>query len=175
MKKHLHAFLALLTMFCLSSASAQNFSVTYNFGSVTNTSGRTDPTPVPTATGVSFGSFIAEGTGLSANPNAGGRFSFTGQPLGATNGSDVFTGSLDPDKYYSVTITPQTYYSLDLSSIVFTLQRSGTGIRQYAVRSSVDGYTSNLPASIDPANANLTVVADNIFQVSDPTSTAQAG
>ncbi len=174
MKKHLHAFLALLTMFCISTATAQNFSVTYNFSGVNTSSGRTDPTTPPTATGVSFGSFTAVGS-MSANPNAGGRFSFTNQSLGATTGSDVFTGSLDPDKYYSVTITPQTYYTIDLSAIVFTLQRSGTGIRQYAVRSSIDGFASNLPASIDPANSNLSVVAGNIFQVSDGTTSANEG
>ena len=55
-------------------------------------------------------------------------------------------------------------------------QRSGTGIRNYAVRSSVDGYAANLPASINPANANLGVGATNEFRwLSDALSTAQNG
>jgi hypothetical protein len=150
----------------------QSFSGTYPFTSVTTSSGSNDPTAVPTATGVTFGPFSS--VGLSTNPNAGGRFSFTGNDTGATNGSDVFTGSLNIAKYYQVTITPQAGFTLDINSITFTLQRSGTGIRQYAVRSSLD-YTTNLPASIATANANLSVVSNNIFQVVDSSTSANLG
>ncbi len=146
----------------------QSFSATYPFTNVTTTSGTTDPTPVPTPTGATFASFIAVGQ-PTTNPNAGGRFSFTGHPLGATNASNTFTGSISTTQYYEVTITPTAGYSLDLNTITFTLTRSGTGIRQYAVRSSLD-YTTNLPASISPANANLSVVPTNIFQVIDGTA-----
>jgi trimeric autotransporter adhesin len=157
---------------------AQNFSVIYDFSSVTaNAGGTTDPTPPPTATGVTFGSFAA--FGLSGNPNAGGRFSFTTNALGGINGDNNFgnfTGSIDLAKYFEVTLTPQAGYTLDLDSIAFTIQRSGTGIRSYAVRSDVDGFAGNLPASINPANANLTVGAGNEFQwVFDATTSAQNG
>src|SRR5262245_20294284 len=107
-------YLLLATLFIVSGAFAQAFNGTYNFASVTTTSGLTDPTPVPTATGVTFGSFAAVGQ-TQANPNAGGRFSFTGWPTGATNGSDVFSGSLLATQYYQVTITPQAGYSLDIN------------------------------------------------------------
>ncbi|MFD1874630.1 T9SS type A sorting domain-containing protein [Hymenobacter bucti] len=156
----------------------QTFMGTYSFSSVAGgSSGTTDPTPVPTATGVTFGSFSAVGT--PANPNADNRFSFTSWPVGATDGSDAFssTGALNPGKYYSVTLTPQPGFVLSLSTITFTLQRTGTGIRQYAVRSSTDNYANNLPASIT-ANSNLSVVAGNTFQVVDAASvagTAQTG
>ncbi|RZL10257.1 MAG: hypothetical protein EOO62_13275, partial [Hymenobacter sp.] len=145
----------------------QTFTGTYPFTGVTSSTGTTDPTPVPTATGVTFGSFSAVGT--PTNPNATGRFSFTSWPVGATDNSDSFSanGAVDVGKYYSVTLTPQAGFVLSLSSITFTLQRTGTGIRQYAVRSSADNYTANLPASIAPANSNLSVVAGTIFQVSD--------
>jgi len=52
---------------------------------------------------------------------------------------------------------------MDLSKIIFGMRRSSTGTRNYAVRSSVDGYTTNLAASINPVNANLEVLAGNIF------------
>lgn len=163
-----------LVLSCLMSVvSGQAFTGTYDFSSVTTLSGTTDPTPVPVATGLTFGSFSS--AGVSVNPNAAGRFSFTGWPLGATNGSDVFTGSLSATQYFSVTLTPAAGYSLDLNTIVFTMQRSGTGIRQYAVRSSLDGYTANLPASINPANANLSVVATDVFQVTDASTSANNG
>ena len=154
---------------------AQAFTGTYPFSNVTSGSsgsGTTDPTPVPTATGVTFGSFSAVGT--SANSNAGGRFSFTSWPTGATDGSDTFTGAPDLGKYYTVTLTPQPGFVLSLSSITFTLQRTTTGIRQYAVRSSADNYATNLPASISPTNANLSVAAGNIFQVVDATTSSAA-
>ncbi|BAV08411.1 hypothetical protein SAMN05421788_112219 [Filimonas lacunae] len=150
-----------------------NFTGLYGFGSVTATSGTTDPTAVPTADNMTFGSFTANG--VSANPNTSGRFSFTTWATGATNGSNTFTGSLDAAKYYEVTITPASGYKLNFDSLAFTVQRSGTGVRQWAVRSSVDGYASNLAASISNGNANLSVVSTDVFQVDDAISTAQEG
>lgn len=163
------SFLSLLSL----PGIGQSFAATYPFTNVTTSSGLTDPTPVPTATGATFSSFTAVGQ-TTSNPNATVRFSFTGQPLGATNGSDVFTGSISTTQYYEVTVTPSAGYSLDLNTITFTSQRSGTGIRQYAVRSSLD-FTTNLPASISPVNANLSVVPTNVFQVLDASTGANDG
>ncbi len=176
MKKTLLFKLISLLVFAVITVTTygQSFTSTYAFGSVTASTGKTDPTPVPTATGVIFGSFNAS-AGVSANPNAGSRFSFTGQAIGATHSSDTFTGAIDLTKYYEVTLTAASGFSFDLSTIAFTLQRAGTGIRQYAVRSSADSYASNLPATINPSNANLQVVATNIFQVADAATTSQVG
>lgn len=149
------------------------FAATYTFDNVTSSTGVTDPTPVPSVTGLTFGSFAA--VNASANPNTGFRFSFTNWTLGATNGSDVFTSVSDSaDKYYEVTITPDLGKQLTLSSLTFTFQRSSTGVRQCFVRSSTDAFTSNLEPTINPANANLSVVSNKI-QATDPTTTAQTG
>lgn len=156
-----------LTLLISALSWGQSFNATYNFILVSTSTGNTDPTAVPTATGMTFGSFTS--VGVSTNPNASNRFSFTNWDTGATNGSDTFTGAINSGKYYQVTVVPQAGYSMNLSSITFTLQRSGTGIRQYSVRSSTD-YTTNLPASISPANANLSVVGTNVFQVTDSNS-----
>ncbi|HEY4415601.1 MAG TPA: PEP-CTERM sorting domain-containing protein [Verrucomicrobiae bacterium] len=155
-----------------SQLNAQSFSVTYGFDSVTTSSGTTDPTAVPTAANVTFGSFSAGG--YTGSPNAGGRFSFTGNPTGGVNGDNNFadfTGSLSLTKYFTVTLTPATGFSLDLNSISFTLGRSSTGIRDYAVRSSLDSFGVNLPASISPANASLAVDGNNDFQIVTDNST----
>lgn len=162
------------TMLLATTLFAQSFNGTYSFSGVSTTTGKTDPTAVPTATGVTFGSFTANGA-VSTNPNAASRFSFTSQPTGATNSSDVFTGAIDLTKYYEVTITPVSGYTLNITGIKFTMQRSGTGIRQYSVRSSKDSYATNLPASISPANTDLQVVTGNVFQVLDAATTAEAG
>jgi hypothetical protein len=153
---------------------AQSTLFTYGFGDVNTTSGLTSAGG--SASGITFGSFTAVGT--PPNPNATGRFSFQEWSLGATTGSNVFTGGIDTAEYYEVTLTPQVGYTLDLDNISFVLQRSGTGIRQYSVRSNLDSFASNLSASIDPANADLSVVntpQTNIFQVSDATTTAETG
>lgn len=149
------------------------FNATFDFAGVTATSGVTDPTTLPNVAGITFTAFKAVGAG--ANSSGPGRFSFNGWPLGATNGSNTFTGAIDPAIYYETTITPDAGKTFDLSTIVFTLQRSGTGIRQYAVRSSKDNFASNLPASISGTNANLSVVTGNIFQVTDAVTNAQEG
>ncbi|MBK7678353.1 MAG: hypothetical protein IPJ29_02900 [Chitinophagaceae bacterium] len=167
-------YVFVLLLFITGKLWSQAFSSTYDFALVVNgVSGTTDPTPPPTASGLTFGSFNAVGT--PANPNAGGRFSFIDWSLGATNGSDVFIGGINTSEYYQVTITPNANVVLDLNTITFTSQRSGTGPRQYSVRSSLDGYASNLPASINPANPTLSIVATDIFQVTDATTTAQIG
>jgi PKD repeat protein len=161
MKKITFLFAAVALNLC---AVAQNFTALYPFDSVKTTSGTTDPTPVPVASGVTFNSFMA--TGTPANPNATGRFSFTDWAIGATASSDVYathTGIVNTGEYYEVTVTPVATYTLTLTSITFKVQRSGTGIRTYAVRSSADTYLTNLPASINPANTNLSVQPGDIF------------
>ncbi|MES2837449.1 MAG: choice-of-anchor D domain-containing protein [Bacteroidota bacterium] len=167
-----------ILVFALSNlVNAQVFVATYPFASVTATSGTTDPTPVSTATGVVFGSVTS--IGASTNSSAAGRFSFAGWGLGATASDNVYanlTGSISTSQYYEITITPAVGYSISLTDISFRAQRSGTGIRTYAVRSSIDTYGANLPASISPANANLSVETGNIFfWMLDATTSGQAG
>lgn len=149
------------------------FAAVYNFDGVTNSSGTTDPGNPPAVEGLNFSSFSA--VGVSANSSAGGRFSFTNWPLDTAKGSDILKGVPDPGKYYEIIITPHTGKRFDLNKISFTLQRSGAGIRQLVLRSGVDNYVANLAASISPPNDNLSVIANNVFQVSDAATAAQDG
>lgn len=171
----------LLFLAVASMSFGQAFTATYDFAAITagSTQGLTDPTPVPTAPGVTFGSFHV------VNPNLGptvtgssgaGRFSFPNQPLGGVNGNDDFfahTGAIDTNVYYEVVLTPAA--ALNLTSITFRGQRSGTGVRTYAVRSSVDNFASNLNASIaDTPTVN--VQNGNIFYwTTDATTTGVNG
>jgi hypothetical protein len=141
----------------ITSNKAQNFSLLYPFTSVTGTANliTTDPTPAPTAAGVTSGSFMAVGTGTGST--AAGYFSFTGWPTGATNGNDAtFTGALNTNAYYNITITPQASYSISVTSISFQVSRSSTGIRTWAVRSSADNYSNNI-TPIACSNTNIAV------------------
>lgn len=162
-----------ITFTTLSSGA---FAATYNFDSVTVTSGLTDPSPVPFVAGVNFSVFTTVGAGApTLNPTTSGRFSFTGWTLGAVNGSDIFPSGDTTTRYYEVTVTPAPGKTIDLNTVSFRLQRSGTGARRAFVRSSRDNYTANLPAVINPVNPLLAVVPDNKFQVTDATTSGQDG
>lgn len=146
----------------------------YTFGDVTTASGTSSVGG--SANNVIFSNFTYIGTSLNAN--AAGRFSFTNQPLGATNGSDIFTGTIDLGKYFQMSVTPAAGFTLNVTSIAFTLQRSSTGVRQYSVRSSADSFGINQSAAINPASSNLTIVSTprpNIFQVTDVSTSANTG
>lgn len=82
-------------------------------------------------------STISRGAGLTASNNSQ-RFNATTWALNSI--SDAVTGN----KYMEFTITPNSGYQFSVSSIFINLQRSGTGPRAVALRSSVDGYASNL-------------------------------
>jgi hypothetical protein len=172
----------LYTLLFISFASisfAQVFTATYDFAGVTGTSGATDPTPVPTVAGLTFGNFTAVNTVFPpTNSAASVRFAFANQPLGAAQGDNVYanyTGALSPTTYYRVTITPTSGTAYNLTGITFKVQRSGTGVRNYSVRSSADAYAANLPASINPANASLEVVTGNIFFYNVDNTLGQVG
>lgn len=159
-----------------ASTRAQVFNATYDFSAITSlsTQGTTDPTTVPTVPGLIFGSFSAiNPTVPAANGSTGaGRFSFASQPVGATTGLDAYsslTGAINTSVYYQVTITPNAGTEYTLSGIKFKSQRSGSGIRTFSVRSSIDNYAQNLPASVSSTTAS--VQTGNIFFVTSDANT----
>lgn len=85
------------------------------------------------------GSTISRGAGLTASGN-GGRFNATSWAL--TSIANAVSG----DDYMEFTISPNAGYQFSVSSIYVQLQRSGTGPRGIALRSSVDNYATNLDA-----------------------------
>lgn len=83
------------------------------------------------------GSTITRGTGLTASGNTD-RFNATS--WATTSIENAVTGN----DYMEFTITPNSGYQFTISSIVVQWQRSATGNTAIALRSSVDGYVSNL-------------------------------
>lgn len=160
MKRLLLVMLAALAF----NAKAQTFVAHFTFDSVKSTSGKVDPTPLPALTGATLDSFRYQGPAL--NSGAAFRFSFNSWPTGAVasiNNYDTLSGSIDTSRFYQFSIDPQPYYQMTLDSITFTVRRSGTGIRTYAVRSSVDTFSTNLTAAISNGNSDLSVQPGNIF------------
>ena len=97
-------------------------------------------------------STITRGAGLTANNNAG---RFNAQSWALTNIANAVSGN----DYMQFTITPNSGFQFNVTTIVFNVQRSATGLRGIALRSSLDGYTTNIDTEKAIAdNANSTQV-----------------
>ena len=81
---------------------------------------------------------IGRGTGIVANAGSN-RY----------NASSWNTSALDPDAYFTWTLTPSAGYAMDLSSLVYTGQRSSTGPNSFAFRASTDGFVGNIGTPTD--------------------------
>jgi PKD repeat protein len=152
------------------------FATPYTFSGISPVSGTTDTTSLHASSGVTFGSFSA--VGMSANSVDSSRFSFAKLDSGSVNGDSLYsamTGSINTSKYYQVTITPAWGSTISLTGLSFNFQRSATGVRSYAVRSSVNGYASNLAASITPSNTSLNIAGTNEFFLKYDTTSSQSG
>jgi len=84
-------------------------------------------------------STITRGAGLTASANA--------QRYNATDWAITsIANAVSGNDYMAFTITPNSGYQFSVSSIVVQWQRSGTGNTAISLRSSVDGYTTDLDA-----------------------------
>lgn len=141
----------------------------YNFNDVTTSTGTIDTTATPnqvilTTTRVAFSPF--EAVGVSANSLENGLFAFSDWDTGAADGETNYanlTGTLNTDKYYEFTLTPQAFQAMNIVEVSFRVGRNDTGARTFAVRSSVNNYASNLLAAISPASPQLSVRPGNVF------------
>jgi hypothetical protein len=79
------------------------------------------------------------------------------------------SGALDPAAYIQFTISPNTGYQLDLTSVMLSIRRSttgasGSGPTSWTLRSSLDGYTANLGSnSLTSSYGNFTVTLGSSF------------
>lgn len=152
--KKFYSLLAAVAM--VATVSAQEFTATYTF--------ETNTTPAVVAgdgsANITASLFSAVGLTSTTTTN---RFAWSNTSLGAVN-----TG-----KYFQVTISPKAAHKLSISSLKFKIQRSGTGPRDVVVRTG--DFTNNLPASIDPANPELSIEPTNVIHYVNDISTAQEG
>ncbi|MES2850068.1 MAG: hypothetical protein V4685_13500 [Bacteroidota bacterium] len=164
------------TTYSFTTLPAGYFAAIYMFDALKTNSGLTDPSPVPVVTGLDFSACKAVGAGMpSLHSTTNAAFSLTGWTLGATNGSNTFPLEDTASRYFEFTLTPKPGMSLTVSAVKFKWQRSGTGPRQVFVRSSIDNFANNLPASISPANGNLSTVSFNKIQMNDTATEGQNG
>ncbi|MFD2726518.1 hypothetical protein [Hyunsoonleella rubra] len=106
-------------------------------------------------------SAITRGSGLSANNNAN---SFNSQDWALTNIANAVTG----DNYVEFTVTPNSGYEFDITSINIDFYRSATGVRGLALRSSIDSYTSNIDTEkVVLDNTNLQSFSFTVSQLNN--------
>jgi len=129
------------------------FSGTYTFGSGGDvTSFAYNGTAI---NDLAVGDLAKVGVTSSSSSN---NFRANSWPTGATNGSDVFAGSLDPGKHFEFTLTAAAGHTLEMESLSFGVGRSGTGPRQWQWRSSVDGFAAAID-SYTTVSAGLTLTS----------------
>lgn len=84
-----------------------------------------------------------------------------GSGIGASSGAGTFSANnwttdatLDANDYFSFTLTPNNGFSATLESIVLDERRSGTGPREWSVRSSLDIFGSDVITVAVPDNTS---------------------
>jgi hypothetical protein len=113
-------------------------------------------------TGLSMGNLLKTGITSSTSMN---NFRGATWPTGATDGSDVFIGSVDLAKYIQFSMTPGSGYLLTIQTIQFGVGRSGTGPRQWQWRGSHNTFASAIN-SYSTLNPGLTNTA-GVLQIAD--------
>lgn len=99
---------------------------------------------------------IGRGSGLTG-ASAANRYSASGWN----------TTALDANDYFEWTLSPLGGNEIDLVNVIYTGQVSGTGPTNYALRSSVDGYTANIGSPVTTVN-QISLSAPEFQNISTP-------
>ena len=92
-----------------------------------------------------------------------------GSGLGASSASNAFsarswsTGGLDADDYFTFSIEPEPGYSLRLDAIELDERRSASGILEWSIRSSLDGFAFDLSPGPVVLTDNVSMRFDQHF------------
>ena len=100
-------------------------------------------------------STMTRGSGLTASGN-GGRFNATGYGL-----------TFDTNDYFEFTITPNSGYEFSVAEIAVNTQRSGTGPNTGVLRSSLDGYASDLGTTLSNTGTTTQLHTFTVNQTSN--------
>lgn len=102
-------------------------------------------------------STITRGAGLTASNNAN-RFN-------ATSWGAMLSSAVSGNDYMEFTITPNSGFEFDVTTMVFNVQRSGTGLSAIFLRSSVDSYAANIDAVMSIAdNTSVQIITFTVNQ-----------
>lgn len=122
-------------------------------------------------TGTNPGNINPYTTGQTVDPNLSVSGIGTGGSAGGTSANDRYntsgwdTTELNEDAYIYFTLTPNSDFQINFASFQYDGTKSGTGPENFAVRSSVDGFSANIEVYttlnktiilIDPDYQNIT-------------------
>lgn len=110
-------------------------------------------------------SILSRGSRLNASTNSG-RFN-------STNHSTNVTLDTGDNSYFNFNVTPNSEYKFSITSIVFNFQRSATGPKSFALRSSNDSYSSDLGSIVTIADTTTTQILTFTFTLNDITSNTE--
>ncbi|MBO0360230.1 T9SS type A sorting domain-containing protein [Hymenobacter sp. BT186] len=145
----LHSKLATAVALCLIGTAAHAQLATYSFTGAAGSEATFAPNSQPA--NATFSS-MSRGAGITGSAGA--------NTFAATDWS---TAALDATDYFEFSVQPAIGFRLRLDSLVLDERRSGTGIRDWAIRSSLDNFATNLIAVNVPddtdtrANRKLTL------------------
>ena len=96
-------------------------------------------------------STITRGSGLTASNN-GNRFNATSWATSS------IANAVSGNDYMEFTFTPNSGFDFNVTTMVFNVQRSGTGLSAISLRSSLDSYAANIDAEMAIADNTSTQV-----------------
>lgn len=136
-------FLLLGTALLLAAAPAaraQTFTLIYDFLGQPGNQASQAPLAATVPAGL-LASNLTRGPGLSVASGAG-----------SLAAGGFTTGAFDPGDYFAFTVAPAAGRTLTLTDLTFSERRSASGIRGFSLRSSRDGFASDLYAGTVPDN-----------------------
>lgn len=127
-------FLLAFSFFLMSVGDSAAAMVVFNFSGETGGQASTAGTTTPNATSTS----VSRGTGLTISTTAN------------SINSSAFTSNLSVDltDFYGFTFTPDPGFKATATTLTFAERRSSTGIREFEVRSSFDGFNTFTSQSV---------------------------
>ncbi len=138
------------------NACVEPETINYSFNGVTKTSGQTDTTklnvfPIKNLFGLDPVEFPIKAQNLSSNSTQEKQFSFSKWPTGGKNNDTLMvsnTGKINLSKYYEIKIAPKKGTLIDINKLTFKIGRNKQGVKNIAVKSSLDTFKVNLPINL---------------------------
>jgi hypothetical protein len=174
-----HLFTLIVTVLTTVTAFSQNYYQAGNY-TFTGTTGHVTSFAYngPVLTGVTARALTKNGITTTSSTNG-----FRGDQWPTGGQSTPFTGTIDLTKYFEFTLTAANGQTFSNPKVRFTLARSNTGPRQWAWRSSLDNFASNITIdwliiNVTSNNGEMTVTdanttySGNVFQITQNNLTA---
>ncbi len=144
----------LLLLVCISISNAQVLTFEFN-----GNNGTADPVASNFNDFALTASAISRGAGLIAVAN--------NNSFNSSNWSTVsIADAVANDNYVEFTVTPNAGFQFDVNTITFQVRRNNNGFTSIALRSSLDGFTTDIDAVV-PITANYQVVTFNVNQLNN--------